>query len=319
MVLVACVFIFGGARLPIEAGLTKQLMSAGLVPPRMAGGTGEKLGQTFSAVSLGGLRTLVATMFNLRAFGFFTEQKWSEVEDTFNLIVSLAPRTRYYWDTGSWHQAYNAASFYLYGETDLPPLRRKLAWRESVLKGEAFLKRAIHNNPNDPQLYESLGRLYSDANKVAAFESPKIAYELSAEAYQKAVATGRARSYTERAAIYSLARVPGREKESLKLLEDYSAQHEFLFPTMKGLLYTLRFHQNPELDVPKELDRIFGSREEAYEMLSNQWLRSRDRFPIDGLAKALQLLESELAIPKAESIFNRELPSPMTPDDYFRR
>ncbi len=95
---------------------------------------------------------------NLRAFGYFSEQKWADVGDTFDVIVDLAPRTRYYWDTGSWHQAYNAASYYLY-ESDIPPLRRKLAWRESILKGKSFLERGIRNNPDDPKLCESLGIL----------------------------------------------------------------------------------------------------------------------------------------------------------------
>jgi hypothetical protein len=105
--------VFGGLRLPFEARLSGELRAAGLFPPPLEIGTRDKIGQTSSAVALGGLRTLVATFFNLRAFTFFTEQRWADVGDTFETIVDLAPRTRYYWETGSWHQSYNAASYYM--------------------------------------------------------------------------------------------------------------------------------------------------------------------------------------------------------------
>ena len=72
----------------------RELRAAGLFPPPMEIGTRDRIGQTSSAVALGGLRTLVATFLNLRAFTFFTEQRWDDVEDTFDTIVDLAPRTR---------------------------------------------------------------------------------------------------------------------------------------------------------------------------------------------------------------------------------
>lgn len=73
---------FGAARLPYEAGLAKELRSAGLTPPPMEIGTRDKIGQTSSAVALGGLRTLVATFMNLRAFSFFQEQRWDDLAET---------------------------------------------------------------------------------------------------------------------------------------------------------------------------------------------------------------------------------------------
>ena len=199
VILSFAVIAMGALRLPFERNLTVELRVENLLPEKLDVRTGERIGQTFTAVSLGGLRTLVATFLNLRAFGFFTEQKWAEVEETYHFIVDLAPRTRYYWDTGSWHQAYNAASYYLY-ESDMPPLRRKLAWRESILKGREFLERAIRNNPDDAKLRESLGMLLSDSNKIAAFNSPAEAYEEAYESFMSAVETGNSGGYAKRAA-----------------------------------------------------------------------------------------------------------------------
>jgi hypothetical protein len=316
-VLVLAILAMGAVRLPFERTLTTDLHDARLLPPKLEVRTGEKIGQTFSAVSLGGLRTLVATFLNLRAFAFFSDQRWADVSDTFDTIVDLAPRTRYYWDTGSWHQAYNAASYYLYENTKLPPLRRKLAWRESILKGREFLERGIRNNPEDPILRSGLGVLLSDSNKIAAFESPAKAYEEAYEAFMSAVKTGNARDYAKRAALYSLARVPGREKEALALALEIKAGQQQLQPTMLGLLYTLQHHENPDRDVLELADSIFSSRKEAYDVLGNQWLRTRDRFPVDGIARIVPLLETELGVPPDRSVLKVPLPSPMNPDDAF--
>ncbi len=313
-VLVLAILAAGGLRLPFERALTEDLEAANLLPPKLEVGTGEKIGQTFSAVSLGGLRTLVATFLNLRAFGYFSEQKWAEVGDTFDVIVDLAPRTRYYWDTGSWHQAYNAASYYLY-DAEIPPLRRKLAWRESILKGRAFLERGIRNNPDDAQLKERLGVLLSDSNKIAAFQSPGEAYEEAYEAFMSAVETGNARGYAKRAALYSLARVPGREKDALALAEEIRNEQELIPPSVLGLLYTLNYHENPEQDVLALADSIFQDRKTAYEILGNQWMRTRDYFPVDGIARIIPLLEKELGVPEKNSVLKVELSSPMNPDE----
>ena len=109
-ILVVALVAFGAARMPFEAALSRELRQAGLTPPPLDIATRDKIGQTSSAVALGGLRTLVATFMNVRAFGFFQEQRWDDVADTFETIVALAPRTRYYWEPGAWHMAYNAGS-----------------------------------------------------------------------------------------------------------------------------------------------------------------------------------------------------------------
>jgi len=308
----------GGLRLPFEQQLTSDLHQDKMLPPRLEIGTGERLGQTFSAVSLGGLRTLVATFLNLRAFGFFEQQKWADVADTYDVIVDLAPRTRYYWDSGSWHLAYNAASHYLY-ESELPPLRRKLFWKNNIEAGRRFLERGIRNNPDDPVLRERLGSLLADPNKVTAFGDPAEAYLASYEAYRAAVETGSARNFTRRAALYSLARVPGREKEALELLHEIRSSLRVLPPTALALQYVLEYQQIPEQPVLELVDSVFPSRQVAYEILGRQWLRGRDRFPMDGMARGIRMLELELGIAEEKSVLKRPLPPPMDPDDYFRR
>jgi len=308
---------FGGARLQFEAGLSGELRKAGLFPAKLEIDTREHIGQTSSAVALGGLRTLVATFFNLRAFTFFTEKRWADVADTFDTIVDLAPRTRYYWETGYWHQAYNAASYYL-NDSTLPPLRRREAWRSSIFNGRAFLERGIRNNPGDWSLYANLGFLLSDSNKFPAFRDINKSFADAADAYAKAAATGKALSYTKRFHMYALARVAGREKEALALARSlYAEGPKNHTPTLLALLLVLEKHQNPSLDTCARAIELYGTAEKAYDSLSGHWRRTRERFPVYGVAEALEGLEIKLSIPKEKSVFKEPLPPPFNPEDMF--
>jgi hypothetical protein len=306
----------GAVRLPIERQLTTELGEAGLLPPKIEQRTGEKIGQTMFAVSLGGLRTLVATFMNLRAFNFFTEQRWGDVGDTFEMIVDLAPNTRYYWDTGSWHQSYNASAYYLY-ESKLPALRRKVNWRASIIKGREFLERGISMNPDDPFLKQRLGFMLSDPSKVTAFGGSAKSYEAAYEAYIGAVRTGGAQGFAKRFALYSLARVPGREKDALELFYEIKAEDNRMTPTMLGVSYALRYHEDPSQPVMKLIDSIFPSHEVAYDTLGSMWTRTRDQFPVFGVGQGIALLEKELKIPDEKSLLTQPLPPPVNIDQYF--
>ena len=312
------ILAMGGLRLPFERQLTEELIEANLLPPKLERRTGEKIGQTMFAVSLGGLRTLVATFMNLRAFTFFTEQRWADVADTYDMISDLAPRTRYYWDTGSWHLSYNAASYYLY-DSKLPALRRKQAWKDSILAGRKFLERGTRNNPQDPVLLERLGYLLADSNKISAFGDVDKAFEDSYEAYMAAVALGNTRALTTRFALYSLARIPGREKEALAMARKVRSEQGTKSFTFLGVLYTLSYHEDPTQPVGELIDSIFPNRQGAYEVLSGLWMRTHDRYPVHGVAQAITLLESEFKVPGADSVLKRELPSPMSPEDYISK
>lgn len=318
-ILAVALLAMGAVRLPFEAALSRELRDAGLFPETLEIGTREKIGQTSSAVALGGLRTLVATFLNLRAFTFFTEQRWAEVADTYDTIVDLAPRTRYYWETGAWHQAYNAASYYL-NDSTLPPLRRREAWRSSIHQGRAFLMRGIRNNPDDWSLYANLGQLLSDSNKFPAFRDTNETFAAAAEAYRKSAETGNALGFVRRAEFYALARVSGRETEALALARRlYAEGPRNRTPTLLTLLLVLEAHENPSLDVPARAIELFGSPQKAYDALSIHWMRTRERFPVYGVAAGLESLEKRLSISPEQSILRRPPPPPWNPDDMFQR
>ncbi len=315
-ILLAALLAFGAARMPYEAALGKQLRAERLTPPPLEIGTRDRIGQTSSAVALGGLRTLVATFLNLRAFTFFQDQRWDDVAETFDTIVDLAPRTRYYWETGSWHSSYNAASYYL-ENSKLPALRRREAWRAAICRGRAFLERGIRNNPDDWSLLANLGFLLSDTNKFPAFRDANETFMAAADAYRRSADTGKALPYVRRSQLYSLARVEGKEQEALALARSLYAVRKNRTPTLLILLFVLEANENPAEDVTQRAIEIFETPQKAYDALSVHWHRTRERFPVFGVAAALKSLETTLVISPEKSIFNQPLQAPAGPDDWF--
>jgi hypothetical protein len=316
LILLLAVLATGAARMPLEQQLTRTLKEQDLLPVPLGVSTREKIGQTSAAVALGGLRTLVATFLHLRAFDAFTEQRWTDVDETFQLIVDLAPRTAYYWEVGSWHQAYNAAAYYLY-DSELPPLRSREAWRAAILRGRNFLERGIRNNPNQWTLHANLGFLLSDSNKFQAFGDVGESFSAAADAYQKAAETGESLAYVVRARLYSLARAPGREKEALDLARELFQTRANRTPTLLAVLFVLEISLNPDLDALALARELYGTDLLAYEGLSGHWLRKRERFPAgDGLAGVLMELERLLAVLPNDSVFQIQ-ETPPGPGDWL--
>ena len=317
-VLVLALLAFGVVRLFCESALTRQLEVARLFPTVLQLETRDRVDQTSWAVALGGLRTLVASMMNLRAFTYFSEQRWEDVKKTYNSMVDFAPRTRHYWETGSWHQAYNAASYYL-NDSELPPARRRELWRGSIHWGRAFLKRGIRNNPDDPALRTHLGMLLIDANKFIAFKDKQEAFLEAAAAYDFAAKSGKMPAYAARFQVYALARIEGREAEALRLARFlYARSPQNRTPTLLMLLYVFECHADPNLDVESKAVALFGSPQNAYDALSKYWLRSRDGYPVYGMAKGLKALEVTLNIANEDSVLNRPTLPPPDPSVWFR-
>ena len=290
----------GGLRASWEVPLTAALRADGLLAKPVALGTREKIGQTSSAVALGGLRTLVATFLNLRAQTDFEQRRWGELADNFELIVDLAPGMTYYWDTGSWHLAYNAASDYRYN-SELPALRRREAWRATILRGRDFLQRGIRTNPGNWQLNLALGNLLSDPKKLVDFPAAAAAFKAAAD-------TGQAPPYVRRKEFLALGRSPGREAEALELGRRLYAEPSNRLPALNSLMVALECRADPGRSPKDVAIATFGSAQSAYVPLCDYWVRVREGYPLNGIAAALQGLEETLAIPAEKSIFKRQLP-----------
>lgn len=293
----------GAVRIPMERGLSKELHAQRLLGAPLSVGARDKIGQTSYAVALGGLRTLVATFINLRAYTAFTELRWADLADNYDTAVDLAPHTGYYWESGSWHLAYNAATASQLDES-LSKLRRRELWRAYIHQGRAFLERGIRNNPDNWSMNRDLGMLLANPYKAEAFPNRAEAFAAAADAYGRAAEHG-APSYVARNRFYAVTRVPGREAQALAQGEQlYAEDRKNRTPTLRGLLFVLRMHADPSRDPNALLSEVFTSDKNAYFALSALWLDSKDGYPVDGIAAVLPGLESRLAIPWEKSALN---------------
>lgn len=156
---IAVLLVLGLVKLPLEQSVTHSLRESGLLSRPVDLGLRESMGQMAFAASLGGLRSLVASVTYLQAFTAFENVEWAKVDSLFQLTTQLQPGFPKYWQEASWHMAYNAASAYLYNEKLRPAIRRQLA-RDHVKRGIDILEEGLRHLPDDPGLWKDLGEIY---------------------------------------------------------------------------------------------------------------------------------------------------------------
>ena len=244
-IIVSLLLVFGALRLPIESALTEQHRSAYFHEARLGLDLREQIGQLSFLAALSGFRSLVADVIFIQAHVAWERTEWGRVLLLFRQATTLQPRSILFWDMAAWHMAWNASVAALHDAALPNDAMRRKAQREYVALGKDFLERGIKNNPDRPQLYESLARLYKD----------KLSDHAAAAAcYTKAAALPGAPEYDKRFAAYELSFAPGHEREAYAALHKLYEQgkHERL-PT---LLKRLKFLEQ-QLDIPLD-QRIPG-------------------------------------------------------------
>src|SRR5205085_1445120 len=73
--------------------------------------------------------------------------------------TELQPHSIMFWDMAAWHMAWNASAAVMEDESQPLTLRARKQHRYYDL-GREFLERGVAHNPDKPQLYEALARLY---------------------------------------------------------------------------------------------------------------------------------------------------------------
>jgi hypothetical protein len=120
--------------------------------------------------------------------------------------------------------------------------------REYFALGKDFLERGIQNNPDRPQLYEALARLYKEKYKD---------HERASESYAKAAALPDAATFDRRFSAYELSYCEGREWEAYERLRElYVEGEQERLPT---LITRLRFLED-KLKIPQD-QRIPGKKD----------------------------------------------------------
>jgi hypothetical protein len=291
IVVIICVLLgFGAAKLRFENRLSQDMVEQRLIQPPLKEGTNLRLGQTGAAVALGGLRSLVASIWNLRAFLHFENLDWLKLEQSYEVITTLQPQTTHYWDTGAWHLHTNASVYYKENK-ELSPIRRSAMQQKYISKGSAFLTEGVRQNPDNWRLHLALARLWNDRHKLP--DPPRALGH-----YEDALACGSLpdykRSQLRRFAFYVMTRVQGREQDAhalgLALFNESPGNHT---PNLVSCLFAL---QNA-LDIP-EADRLtdsqlFPNQRTQLQWLKNFWAHRIQDYPMDGVLRKINELEQE--------------------------
>ncbi len=207
--------VAGIAKLPFEEQFSEELRARGLLQTPVGMDLREGLGQMGFAASLGGLRSLVASITYLQAYSAFEDTDWGKVDSLMAVTTRLQPREVSYWDEASWHQAYNAASSYMRDDRLRAALRSKL-YRDHVQRGVEILQEGLRFLPDHPKLLVKLGTIYADRQ-----QQPRKAAEAFLNAYKHG-----ANGFYERRAAYELFKLNEREtdQQSYEILKRYYDQ-----------------------------------------------------------------------------------------------
>jgi tetratricopeptide (TPR) repeat protein len=200
----------------------------------------EKLGQLGFIAALSGFRAIVADGLFIQAHVAWERTEWSRVLLLFRHVTTLQPRSILFWDMAAWHMAWNASVAAMNDRAQPRLALRVKAQREYFALGKDFLERGIKNNPDRPQLYETLARLYKEKYKD---------HERASEFFAKAAAFPGAPRYEKRFSTYELSYCEGREREAYERLRKiYDEGEKERLPT---LITRLKFLEN-KLGIPQD-------------------------------------------------------------------
>jgi hypothetical protein len=212
----AVFLLIGFLKLWPETWATNSLRQVGAVGPRLDFGLRENLSQMGFAASLGGLRSLVASITYLQAFEAFSNTDWAQVDSLLSLTTALEPHFDPYWDELACRMAYDAASYYE-NDPSRPELYRYRIYDELVARGVMLTEKGLVYNPKSRRLHELLARLYE--KRVRPPDRRRAAYH-----YKEAFLHG-GLPFTMRFSAYNLVELsePQADAMAYKIL---SASHQ---------------------------------------------------------------------------------------------
>ena len=202
----------------------------------------EKLGQLGAAAALGGFRSFLATMYELRAITAFSEVDYDEVESSYQLATQLQPREPGYWEMAGYMMDTNARRYYLSFDLKHSPEERGALADRSVERGKKFLDDGLRYNSEDYALHRSLANHYAHRQQDLC---------AAADAFDRAAAVVDGQSLAERHHAIFLAHCPGKEQEAyIKLRAIAEEIPDGIMPGayVLHLRYLERFLKIPEVD-----------------------------------------------------------------------
>jgi hypothetical protein len=240
LLVVGIIGVLGTIKLPVERQLAATHRQMRFRTTELSLGLREQIGQLGFIAALSGFRSLVSDLLFIQAHVAWEQTQWGRLLLLLREATTLQPRSVLFWEMAAWHMAWNAS---VAASNDPAQPRRALrvkAQREYFALGKDFLERGIKNNPDRPELYEALARLYRDKYHN---------HERAAEYFTEAAQRPSAPSYEKRFSAYELSYCEGREREAYARLRGlYLTGENERLPT---LIARLKFLED-KLHIPNE-------------------------------------------------------------------
>lgn len=229
----AILIAFGAAKIPIERDLHGQDRHE----EQLGLSLREQLGQLGFVAALSGFRSIVADLVFIQAHAAWEQVEWGRLLLLLRQATTLQPHSLLFWDMAAWHMAWNASTAAMNDKSEPLAFRLKQQ-RDYFALGKDFLERGIMNNPDKPQLYEAMARLYRDKY---------IDHAQASEYFAKAAALPGAMAYDRRFSAYELSYCQGRDREAYERLRHlYDESEKEHLPT---LIKRLKFLEE-KLNIP---------------------------------------------------------------------
>ena len=214
LISIAILVVFGFARIPLESKTEDQLEKFGFRDWSPDISAREQLTQASFIGAIGGFRSLIASVYDLRAHEAFRNKDWASVERFRKITTSLQPRFAKHWDLAAWDMAWNAYAYYRsrseFCEDDLERWQiEKIIMPNYLEKGLEFAKEGAAWTPESYLLPMVIGDIYSQK-----YKNPKLA----AQWYFKSSQAEDAPTYIYRAYATQIARCEGMEKKAYEVV-----------------------------------------------------------------------------------------------------
>ena len=240
LIALAVLILVGLLKLPVERDLARLHREEHFRRVEFNLDLREKLGQLGFIAALSGFRGIVADALFIQAHAAWENTQWGRMLWLFRQVTTLQPRVLMFWDIAAWHMAWNASVAAMNDTSQPRQALRVKAQREYFAIGKELLERGINNNPDRPELYEALARLYKEKYKD---------HDRASEYYAKAAKCPEAAPWDRRFSAYELSYCEGREREAYERLRSLYDEGEK--ERLPNLIKRLQFLEE-KLAIPQE-------------------------------------------------------------------
>jgi len=303
--LLVCLILIvaGSLRIPVERDMELEFKEQGFRDWSPGLSSRDQLTQAAFVGALGGFRSLVASVYHLKAHNSFVKKNWGEVERYRTVTASLQPKFWSYWDLAVWDMAWNAFGYYRgeaedYGDDFKGWQIENIVMPTYLQKGIAFAKRGLEWLPDDYRLLKVIADIYDQKMGNAG---------KAAEWYLKASRIPDAPSHVYRAYAHQLTLCEGREEEAYRVNEDLYRNSGDITLTLLRDLERLEdgIARRAASDMP--FDRLMSA------------AQAESAGYLEMASLAMHLLEVKKDLPAATDVYEKVTGHPRAPSFYRRK